>query len=78
METERAFDGDLPIAERFVRKYLRLFRFFERKKCVADASDIVIRKFAVLLAEVFPQRLEPLRCVDELHLPFAVLRLCGW
>ena len=72
MQAQRALDRDLPVAEGSVGKDLRLGRFLEIEEGAADALDVLGRKFAVLLAEVLAQRLEPLGRVDELHLALAV------
>ena len=45
---------------------------FERKVGVADATDVILGEFAVLLAEILAQRFEPLRRVDQLHSPLTV------
>ena len=75
VQAQRALDGDLPVAEGGVGENLRLLRLLEREVGVADALDVVGREFAVFLAEVLAERLEPLRGVDELHLALAVLGL---
>src|SRR5436190_24214899 len=50
----------LPVAERGVRKDLRLFCFLEGEERVADALDVLAGQFAVLFAEVLAERLGPL------------------
>ena len=72
MQAQRALDRDLPVAEGGVGENLRLRRFLEVEEGAADALDVLGREFAVLLAEVLAQRLEPLAGVDELHLALAV------
>src|SRR5207248_133343 len=74
VKPKRTLDGDLPVAEGLVGKDLRLWGFFESKEHLADTLDIFIREFAVLLAQILSERLEPLRRVDELHLSLARLR----
>jgi hypothetical protein len=50
-------------------------RFLEREIRLANPPNIVRAKFAVLLAEILPQRPEPLRRVDQLHAALAILGL---
>ena len=57
----------------FIRKNLRLFRFLKGEKRVTDAADILLGEFAILFTEVLAQGLEPLGCVDELHLALSML-----
>src|SRR5690606_33774643 len=75
LEPQRALDGDLPVAEGFVREDLRLLGLLEFEEGVTDALDVLGGELAVLLAEVLAQRLVPARRIDELDLAFAVLRL---
>ena len=68
-QSQRALDGDLPVAEVLGVEPFRLGGFL----CLAevevdDALEVCVREFTVLLAEIAAQRLEPLRCVDQLHL----------
>ena len=72
MQAQRALDRDLPVAEGGVGKDLRLWRFLEIEEGATDALDVLRREFAVLLAEILAQRLEPLAGVDELQLALAV------
>ena len=75
MEAQRALDSHLPIAEGFIGEDFRLWRFLESEEGIADALDVLGGEFAVLLAHVLAQGLEPLGGVDELHLAFAMLGL---
>ena len=75
IQAQRALDGDFPVAEGGVGEDLRLLGLLERKEGVADAGDVLVGQFAILLAQVFAQRLESLRGVDELHLAFSMRRL---
>ena len=68
-------DGHLPIAELGVVEDARLLRLLEGEERLDDALDIGVREFAVLLAKVLAQRLEPRRRVDQLHAAAAVARL---
>ena len=54
---------------------LRLLGLLECQEVSHDALDVRLGKFAVLLAEVLAQRLEPRRRVDQLHLAAPVARL---
>ncbi|GEM_PF-4459574 len=74
-QAQGPLDGDLPVAEGSIGEDLRLLGLLEGEKDVADALDVLGREFAVLLAEVLAQGLEPLRRVNELHLAPAVLGL---
>ena len=71
-QAQRPFNGNLPISESRIGKLFRLLGLPEIEERVADTSDILFRKLAVLFAEVFAQRLEPLCGVDELHLALSV------
>ena len=59
VQAQRALDRDLPVAKGGVGEDLRLRRFLEVEEGAADALDILGREFAVLLAEILAQRLEP-------------------
>src|SRR5690349_8043517 len=65
LAAQRPLDRHLPVAEGRIREDLRLRRFLESKEGLADAIDVGIREFAVLLAEVLAEWLEPRRGVDE-------------
>ena len=68
-QSQRALDGDLPVAEVLGVEPFRLGGFLRLAEVqVEDSLDVSILEFAVLLAEIAAQRLEPLRCVDQLHL----------
>ena len=58
-------------------RYLRLLGLLEGKVGVADAADMVLGEFAILLAEVLGHRFEPLRGVNELSVRGGALA-CGW
>jgi hypothetical protein len=75
VQAHRALDGHLPITESFVGEDLRLLRLFECKVGVADPAEIGLGEFAVFLAEVFAQRLEPLCGINELRLAATMFRL---
>ena len=75
VQTQRAFDDDFPIAESFVGEDFGLFSLFKGEVGVADALDVFRREFAVFLAEILAEGLEPLSSVDELNLAFAVFGL---
>src|SRR4051794_27813062 len=51
-QPQGAFDRYLPVAERSVLKDLRLLALFEADERVADPLDVLVRQFAVLLAQV--------------------------
>src|SRR5205814_632386 len=68
VQAERAFNGYLPVAEGGVGEDLGLGCFLEIEEGAANALDVLGGEFAVFLAEVLAQRLEPLTRVDELHL----------
>ena len=53
----RTLHGDLPVTEGLVWKDFRLGSFFESKEHLADAPDVFIPEFAVLLSEVLSERL---------------------
>jgi len=72
VQAQRPLNRNLPVAEGSVGEYLRLGCFLKVEEDAADALDVLGRQFAVLLAEVLAQRLEPLRGVDELHPALAV------
>ena len=76
-EPQRPLDRHLPVAKGGVVENLRLLGLFEVEERLRDAVNICIGQFAVLLAEVLPQRLEPSCRVDELHLTLSVRRACG-
>ena len=65
-DAERAFDGDLPVAERGVGKNLGLLGFRDVEKSVGDLSDLSQRQLAVLLTQVLAQRSVDFGGVDEL------------
>ncbi len=72
-QAQRALDGDLPVAEVLGVEPFRLGGFLRLAQIQAeDAGNVGVSQFAVLLAKVAAQRLEPLRCVDQLHAAFAV------
>ncbi len=75
VEAQRALDFDFPISEGGIGEDFRLRGFFKGQERVADALDVLGRKFAVLFAHVFPQRAEPLGGIDELDFALAVLWL---
>src|SRR5690606_182114 len=75
LQAQRAFDGDLPVAEGDVVEDLRLFAFLEADEGVDDALGVGLGEFAVLLAQVLAQRLVPAGGVDQLHLALALRRL---
>ena len=74
-DAQRPFDRHLPVAERGIVENLALLGLFEGEENVADAGDVVLAQFAVLLAQVLAERPVPLRGVDQLHLAAAVLGL---
>ena len=74
-QTQRALDGQLVVAEGGVGEDLGLRRLFEGEEGVADALDVGGGQFAVLVAEVFAQRAEPLAGVDQLDVALALGRL---
>jgi hypothetical protein len=78
VQAERALDLHLPIPEGGIGEDFRLRRFLEGEEGVADALDVIGGEFAVLLAHVLAQRLEPLGGVDELDLALCGARACGW
>ena len=60
-QAQRALDGDLPVAEVLGVEPFRLGGFLRLAEVeVEDSLDVSIREFAVLLAEVAAQWLEPL------------------
>ena len=75
VKAERPLDCHLPVAEGLIWKDLRPFAFFELEERIADPRDAFLRQLTVLLAQVLAQRLEPLRGVDELDSPSALLGL---
>jgi len=66
-EAQRTLDGHLPVADGGVREDLRLIGLFESQEGIANPLNVLIRELAVLLAQIFAQRFEPLRRVNELH-----------
>ena len=72
VQAQRAFDGDFPVTKRGVRETFGFRRFLEVEEGAGDAADVLGRQFAVFLAQVLAQGLEPLGGVDQLHLAFAV------
>ena len=63
------------VAEGGVGEDLRIRRLLEGEEGVADALDVVSAQLAVLVAEVFAQRLEPVAGVDQLDVALALGRL---
>ena len=75
LQAQGPLDRHLPVTERRVGEYLRLLAFLTVEEAVADALDVIRPENAVLLAEVFPQRFEPRRRVNQLDLALAGLCL---
>ena len=74
-QAKRPLDCHFPVAEGFIGEDLRLLALLECKECAADVCDVFLGQLAVLLAEVLPERLEPLCGIDQLHLASALRRL---
>ena len=79
-QSQRAFNGDLPVAEVGVVKplafghRLRFVRIGGRlvEVVIEDPVNVRVRQLAVLLTQVAPHRLEPLRGVNQLHFALAM------
>jgi hypothetical protein len=74
-QPQRPFHADLPVSERLIGKELGLWGLLKGEKGVCDARDVLVPQFAVLLAQVLPERLKPGGGIQKLHLAPPVLRL---
>ena len=75
VEPKRALNRYFPVAELFIEENSGFRTLFKIKKGVENSVNIFLREFAVLFAEIFAKRLEPLGGIDKLKMALTVCRL---
>ena len=75
MQAQWTLDSHLIVTKGFVWENLGLLCLNKIQIGITDTTDIISSKFAVFLAEILTERLEPGACINELNLALAMLGL---